>query len=75
MTVSFTQLRRIAVRVIFYFSPLNLSGASLQAETTDMLHTNRSLIECGIDIALKNANAKLGQWSAKWEGELQKGRE
>lgn len=54
VTVSFTQLRRIA------------------AETTDMLHTNRSLIECGIDIALKNANAKLGQWSAKWEGELQK---
>lgn len=77
MAASFAQLRRIAVRIFFYFCPLKLSRMS-QAETTDMLHINRSVTDCGngqasIDIALKNANAKLGQWSTRWEGELRKG--
>lgn len=43
-----------------------------------MLHTNRSLIDggCGqinIDMALKNANAKLSQWTTKWEHEMRRG--
>ncbi|KIJ69549.1 hypothetical protein HYDPIDRAFT_172916 [Hydnomerulius pinastri MD-312] len=56
---AFIQLRRIA------------------AETTDMLHTNRSLVDGGngqvnIDMALKNANAKLAQWNTKWDHEMQR---
>ncbi|KAH7889823.1 fungal-specific transcription factor domain-containing protein, partial [Phlebopus sp. FC_14] len=59
VVAAFIQLRRIA------------------AETTDMLHTNRSLVDGGsgqvnIDMALKNANAKLSQWTAKWEHEMQR---
>ncbi|KAL4067511.1 fungal-specific transcription factor domain-containing protein [Scleroderma citrinum] len=59
VVAAFAQLRRVA------------------AETTDMLHTNRSLVDGGnrqanVDMALKNANAKLAQWSAKWEGEMRK---
>lgn len=43
-----------------------------------MLHTNRSLVDGGggqinIDMALKNANAKLSQWTAKWEHEMRRG--
>ncbi|KAG9318356.1 hypothetical protein JVU11DRAFT_446 [Chiua virens] len=59
VVAAFIQLRRIA------------------AETTDMLHTNRSLVDggCGqvnIDMALKNANAKLSQWTTKWEHEMRR---
>jgi len=59
VVAAFIQLRRIA------------------AETTDMLHTNRSLVDGGggqinIDMALKNANAKLSQWTAKWEHEMRR---
>lgn len=43
-----------------------------------MLHTNRSLVDGGsgqinIDMALKNANAKLSQWTTKWEHEMRRG--
>lgn len=43
-----------------------------------MLHTNRSLVDGGsgqinIDMALKNANAKLSQWTTKWENEMGRG--
>ncbi|KAF8835436.1 hypothetical protein BDN67DRAFT_913026 [Paxillus ammoniavirescens] len=59
IVAAFIQLRRIA------------------AETTDMLHTNRSLVDGGsgqvnIDMALKNANAKLSQWTTKWEHEMRR---
>ncbi|KAG6376032.1 putative protein priB [Boletus reticuloceps] len=59
IVAAFIQLRRIA------------------AETTDMLHTNRSQIDGGngqinVDMALKNANAKLSQWSTRWEHEMRR---
>jgi len=59
IVAAFIQLRRIA------------------AETTDMLHTNRSLVDGGsgqinIDMALKNANAKLSQWTTRWEHEMRR---
>ncbi|KIK81617.1 hypothetical protein PAXRUDRAFT_832723 [Paxillus rubicundulus Ve08.2h10] len=59
VVAAFIQLRRIA------------------AETTDMLHTNRSIGDGGsgqvnIDMALKNANAKLSQWTTKWEHEMRR---
>ncbi|KAF9228050.1 hypothetical protein BS17DRAFT_813931 [Gyrodon lividus] len=59
IVAAFIQLRRIA------------------AETTDMLHTNRSLVDGGsgqvnIDMALKNANAKLSQWTTKWDHEMRR---
>ncbi|KAF8124010.1 fungal-specific transcription factor domain-containing protein [Boletus edulis] len=59
VVAAFIQLRRIA------------------AETTDMLHTNRSQIDGGngqinVDMALKNANAKLSQWSTRWEHEMRR---
>jgi hypothetical protein len=57
---------------------MKLNQDSSQAETTDMLHTNRSLVDGGsgqvnIDMALKNANAKLSQWTTKWEHEMRRG--
>lgn len=78
IVAAFTQLRRTAVRIIRCLIPLWTEGISTQAETTDMLHTNRSLVESGsgqanVDMVLKNANLKLSQWSAKWEHEMQKG--
>ncbi|KAF9232013.1 hypothetical protein BU15DRAFT_67851 [Melanogaster broomeanus] len=68
IVAAFIQLRRIAVP----------KAGLLQAETTDMLHTNRSQVDGGsgqvnIDMALKNANAKLSQWTTKWDHEMRRG--